>query len=256
MVGITLQYYPLPYLNFTRTLQGKFPSSYHELNEKQLMVIAGIVKSNIPEAVFLQTMTGISIRKIRRLDEFHRFKLLQLLTVFTEIKPHPGFIIGRIACLNTVLYAPKPKLQGVTFGQFIFAESYFSNYQTDNKPDDLCKFVASLYLPEGAQFSESLLERNFFMLKEANMEIPEAVSINYLLVREWLCLAYPLIFLKEEEDAEAPKPKHTSRDGWIKIFESLVGDDIVNHERYALLPVHNVFRYMTAKIKESMKRKK
>ena len=104
----------------------------------------------------------------------------------------------------------------------------------------------------------------------ANPATLEAIAINYGLVREWLSDAYPLIFIKNEEKNQNPEssikypesspdsyrgqnPAHNS---WIKIFESLIGDDIVNHDKYAALPIHNVLRFMSEKIKQNMKRRK
>jgi hypothetical protein len=41
---------------------------------------------------------------------------------------------------------------------------------------------------------------------------------------------------------------------WVKVYESLVGDDIVNQDKYSALPVHTVFRYLTTKLKENGRR--
>jgi hypothetical protein len=78
-----------------------------------------------------------------------------------------------------------------------------------------------------------------------------------MFVREWLSDVYPLIFIKSDNDEIGKKlKKRQPVNSWIKIFENLVGDDIVNHDNYANMPIHNIFRFMTAKIKENMKRKR
>jgi hypothetical protein len=59
----------------------------------------------------------------------------------------------------------------------------------------------------------------------------------------------------DEDESEKPMPKKKSNSSWLKILENIVGDDLINHERYALLPLHNVFRWMTAKIIANSKRK-
>ena len=48
--------------------------------------------------------------------------------------------------------------------------------------------------------------------------------------------------------------KPTPSDDWVKIFDNLVSDDLVNADKYAAMPVHTVFRYITRKIKENAKR--
>ena len=56
-----------------------------------------------------------------------------------------------------------------------------------------------------------------------------------------------------DEKKDEKKKENTKNTGWIKVFDSIVGDDIINSERYATMPVHNVFRYITRKIKEDIK---
>jgi len=148
----------------------------------------------------------------------------------------------------------------MTFAQFIFAESYFVSYQTDKKPLDLYKFVASLYLPQSRVFSEDDISASELYFGKVKQEILQAVVINYVLIKEWLANAYPMVFQKEDEDngdelkrKSLKKPNNNS--GWLKIFESVVGDDLVNHDRYAILPLHNVLRWMSNKIIENIKRK-
>jgi hypothetical protein len=146
----------------------------------------------------------------------------------------------------------------MTFGQFIFVESYFSSYQTDKNPGDLHKFVASLYLPELHGFDENKIPEDALSFSKVKPEILDAIVINYVLVKEWLGLAYPLVF-EREDDTETAKPKKLNKSnndsGWIKVFESIVGDDIINQDKYALLPVHTVLRWMTNKIKENRKQR-
>ena len=94
--------------------------------------------------------------------------------------------------------------------------------------------------------------------------VQEAVVINYKLMQKWLTDLYPLIFGREDtksmkdEDHSDPQAKNKNkiqRDpmGWVKVYDALVGDDIVNQERYAGLPLHSVLRYITKQIKENMK---
>ncbi|NQU85800.1 MAG: hypothetical protein HQ541_08575, partial [Mariniphaga sp.] len=77
---------------------------------------------------------------------------------------------------------------------------------------------------------------------------------------EWLSKVYPLIFFKQQEDLDAAPPKEPvekpkNNSNWVKILDSIVGDDIINMDKYAELSVHNVFRYMTKQYKESLKNK-
>jgi hypothetical protein len=258
MVNITLEYRPFPFLKYTRKINGVFPSTFAELKPKQLIAIAGLVNQTISETDFLNIMTGITKFRIKRLDDYYRYQLMILFEPFTEIKPYDSFIIEDILTWTTLFDSPKPKLAGMTFGQFIFVESYFANFQTDKNPIDLHKFVASLYLPELHAFDEDKIPETGLMVAKVKPEILDAIVINYVLVKEWLAIAYPLVFQREDED-ETAKPKKLNKSnndsGWVKIFESIVGDDLIHQDLYSLLPVHTVLRWMSTKIKENMKRK-
>jgi hypothetical protein len=202
-------------------------------------------------------MTGIKKYVIKKLADFQRLKLMQLFSVFYDAKSFNSFIIKEINLHGTVLLAPRPKLGGVTFGQFIFADTWYTDYQISENINDLHRFVASLYLPKGQPFSEEIVEKSIKTISHESQAKLEAISLNYMFVREWLSDVYPLIFIKSDNDEIGKKlKKRQPVNSWIKIFENLVGDDIVNHDNYANMPIHNIFRFMTAKIKENMKRKR
>jgi len=255
MVNITLEYQPFRFLKYTRKINGSFPSAFDELKPAQLIAITGLINQTTSETAFLNIMTGIKKFRIKKLDDYHRYRLMLLFEPLTEIYPYHAFIIPHINTPIGGIVSPKPKLSGITFGQFIFAESYFTSYQTDKNPIDLHKFVASLYLPKNLSFNEN--EIRFWDLdnKKVKPEILDAIVINYVLIKEWLANVYPMIFQTEQETDEPKTHKKPGNSAWLKIFESVVGDDLVNHDRYALLPLHNVLRWMTNKIKENIKNK-
>ena len=260
MVEIKLEYQPFPFLKYTRVINGAFPSTFGELKPEQLIAIARLLNQTISDIDFLKFMTGIRKSTINKLDEYQRYQLMILFEPFTLVAPYNEFIIPRIDTWTTQFFAPKPNLSHITFAQFIFIESYFVSYQTDKKPLDLYKFVASLYLPQSRAFSEDDISASELYFAKVKQEILEAVVINYVLIKEWLANAYPMVFQKEDEDnGDEPQKKSLKKpnnnSGWLKIFESVVGDDLVNHDRYAILPLHNVLRWMSNKIIENIKRK-
>jgi hypothetical protein len=194
---------------------------------------------------------------IRRLSNFDVFQLNELFSFITSSPAHNAFIIDKITIARCTYYAPLPKLKKMSLGQFIFADTHFGNWHEKQEPAEAALFLASLYLPENQKFSEDITEKNAKAFSRATTETIEAVAINYRLIKEWLSNAYPLVFLADEPSAgnnETSKPR--DQNAWIKIFESMVGDDIINQDRWADMPIHNVLRYMNRKIKENMKRKK
>ena len=297
MKQVTIKYQPFPLLKFSRTIKGNFPQKVEELSPGQLIAVAGLVKGTILEISFLAAITGISKRIIKKLDDYQQFNLMELFTIFNTTEPFHDFIIkeiitsshfslfsskspfggrakrrGLLSLLSPFggnaagkggFFSPKPKLKGFTFGQFIFADTHFGNYMEAKKPEELHRFVASLYLPAGKKFDENIIEETYTQIAKTDTETLEAIVINYTLLREWLAQVYPMIFVKDSFDSaqDDKKPASgnekpaSSNNGWIKIFENLVGDDLVNHDKYANLPIHNVLRFLTKRIKENIKKK-
>lgn len=241
MKTIQLEY---RFLWFNRKVESTIPSRWDEVTPRQLIAIAKNYLSESSDDLMLSVLCTIWKRIIRKLDSYQRFTLAGELSFLTDYKPYSHFIIRKAG----PLHAPKPRLEGMSFGQFVFVDSYYSIWLQSQKDDDLNKFIAALYLPEGEAFrSESMPA-----LEPASGKIPLkvklAISINYRLIREFLAHAYPLIFQK-------PKPGIIAKpgDGWVKVFESVIGDDIVNQDRYAELPLHTVLRWITRKVKENAK---
>jgi len=203
-------------------------------------------------------MTGFSKSKINKLTEFDRYNLVLLFEPFTEIQPYNQFVIPYIKTSGIILHSPLPKLAYFTFVRFVFAESYFTSYQEQKDPADLHKFIACLYVNDNHSFDDKDIAANAPLISKVKPEIINAIVINYAIIKEWISGVYPMIFTQrttDEDESEKPMPKKKSNSSWLKILENIVGDDLINHERYALLPLHNVFRWMTAKIIANSKRK-
>ena len=259
MKNISVEYYPLKWLGWKRVAKGSHPERWEEVTGAQLVAIACTYKGNISDSRFLSKMTGVKTRIIKRLDDFHRYKLMELLEFINDRKPYGCFIIEKLLAGGIQFFAPKPHLKGMTLGQFIFADTLFGEYQESNNAEDMSKFLAAMYLPYGEKFKDDMIEQNQFFMDGIDVVTREAVIINYQLVKEWLTEKYPLVFVREEEiGSRKSEVGGKKRDplAWIKIFESLVGDDIVNEDKYASMPVNNVLRYLSMRIKDNMKRKK
>lgn len=240
-----------PFLWWQRKVAGHFAEKWEELTPVQLVAVCRMLADKTSEEEFLSTLSGIRKRIVKRLSPFQRFKLAELIGFIGDPKPYHQFIVPYVKEGWLKLHAPEPKLKGVTFGQFIFADTYFAMWQEKQDPVLLNKFVASWYLPKNRPFSESHVDgihKYFYRVDDATKE---AIAMNYQLIREWLAKAYPLVFVQKTE--KESKKKQPKGNGWIDVFDSIVGDDIVNQDRYADLPVHNVFRLLTKRIKANAK---
>ena len=259
MKEVTIQYYPFKRINYSRYITGHFPQDWNELSPGQLIAISCMLKDSIPDDKFLSIMSGIKLKTIRRLDQYQLYKIGELLQPFEDIKPFHEFIIKTIEIDSIELHCPKPKLSNMSFGQFMFCDTYFYNYLEKPHIDQLNKFIASVYLPANTAFTEFSTTKYLDDIAKLDYVLKEAVVINYTLIREWIETSYPLIFVKptpeqlELQKSSSGKKPHNN--GWIIIYENLMGDDIVNHDKYASIPLHNVLRFLTRRIKESIKRK-
>ena len=104
MEKITLEYRPVPFLKYTRKIEGSFPSTFTELQPKQLIAIAALINGKISETAFLNIMTGIPKFRIKKLEDYHRYKLMILFEPFMNVEPYNRFIIPIIKYINLTLF--------------------------------------------------------------------------------------------------------------------------------------------------------
>jgi hypothetical protein len=261
MRKVTIQYQPFKWLKFSRYHTGNFPSDWEETTPKQLIAIACLMKRSISDVQFLSIMTGLSKRIIKKLDDYQRFQLIELFDTFHSDKSYNEFILDKLFCGEIVLFRPEPKLKGVSFGQFIFIDTHFTDYQRTSSQEDLNKFIAATYLPFGQTFTEKSIENNHKTVAKLDLITKEAVIINYHLIRDWLCEVYPLVFQKENETQDEnqnpikkEKPKKNTNNGWLNILDNIIGDDIINQDKYSNLSLHSTLRFLTNKIKTNLKK--
>lgn len=263
MRQIKIKYYPFKKLPLALTANGQQPESWQEITPKQIITIARTHAETFSDVVFLAAMCGLRKSIVRKLDNYQRLQLSEALDFFATTHLHNAFALPWVKVKGTKYYTPKQKLKGMSFGQFIFVDTYMGLYQSKNNPDHLHKFIAALCL-QSTFFNENHIEHAAKKMKKLPSATKEALVVNYLLIKAWLVKTYPLVF-PEPEPNHQPKGNHEQDEptkftfdsnSWIKIFESLVGDNIIDRDKYAQLPVHDVLRYLSKKIKENLKRKK
>ena len=258
MKHISLQYHKF---GIKHKISTTLPERWTELTAEQLIAIAKNHSVVINEMVLLATMLGVKQNIAEKLTDFQRYSIAVELEFLQDFKPLYSFTIRTIKGLS----APRPRLEGMSFGQFMYVDTYHEIAVTTDDNSQLDKFIASLYLPENKPFDEKLIQdRADYVALFIRPEEKTAISLNYRLVKEWICIQYPLLFQAKEPEtqdlkqipvAEPVEAVEASRSSnWVKVYESLVGDDIVNQDKYAALPAHTVFRYLTSKIKENARR--
>ena len=252
MINIAIEY---PVLFFKRTVTGHAPSSWGELTQRQFIAISRTINGEEPDSRFLSQLTGINKKLIKKLSPYEMYQLSEAIDFIGQAgNSHSTFIITKIP--GTDFVSSKPKLGGMTFGQFIFTESYYNDWLVTKEVDALNNFIASLFLPQDEKFDSETIASNAIKIKLVDLDIRQAIAFNYGLILVWLKKCYPLIFQDtvETRHALSASKEQTKQSQWLKIFESLVGDDLINRDRYAELSVHAVLRYLTNKYKENARR--
>ena len=250
MITIELK---LPFLGFHRYMRRMVPQSWTEITGRQLIAISEVVPGQRSDEVgFLSALTGLNKKIINRLSPFVHYSIYKKLKFLTDSEPCSHFFMIK-ELPGTRFIAPAQKLSRMSFGQFIFCESYFSDWMKSKEPEKLYRFVASLYLEKGELFNPDSIELNVNTMKKVNIKILKAIAFNYSMVLRWLQKRYPMVFQegKKQDDPEHHKMMDTSV--WVKLFESLVGEDLIHRDAYADLPVHVVLKYLTHKYVDSIK---
>jgi len=247
----------VPFFFFTRRAKGALPGSWSELSERQFIAVSTLVNGREIDFQFLSVLTSFPKRLIKELSPYQLAKLSgQIDFISNTSKSYNAFFSARLK--GTKLYSPKPKLAGMTFGQFIFAEAYYNSWLATKDDQTLNKFIASLYLLEDEEFNEATISGKKLLVEKLPKDLRLSIAFNYSLVVSWLQQAYPLIF---HSSGNLPDPAvrvddirpdiRTKDSGWLKLFESLVGEDLINRNKYARLPVNVVLNYLTVKYKEN-----
>jgi hypothetical protein len=241
MIPVTLEYKPIWPFPWSRSVEVKLPARWSELSYDQFTSIPAMQQGRLDDISILSIFLGVGKKIARRLDSYQRFCILRNLKYISQPDPFDKFIIREIEGLR----APGDRLYGVTWGAFIFGDTYFQDYIQGDKRA-LNKFIVCFYTD--GSFNEKLIMPWTERIKDVNPDIREAIAINYKLIREWLAKAYPMVFEKKEENK-----KQSGRSGWVAVNDLFVGDDVANQDKYAALPASTVLRYMNRKLKEYYK---
>jgi len=245
MTEIKLHYRPIPLFRWERGLTLRFPVSWVELSDKQMVTVSRIMEGTVSDNKVVRSMLGVSRKVARRLTSYQKYNLMSLLSFINQFDAHHLFIIQEIKSFT----APEPRLKDEPFSAFLFAEHYFDRYMKSSSLEDLCLFVACWY--RDGKFSDKDLESRSRILMKADRNTLDAVSLNYHLIREWLAQSYPAVFAYSDPEHK-PKTEAT----WLDVLDAIVAEDIIHHDDYVALPVNTVLRFLNTRIKESRSRGK
>lgn len=266
---IKYQILPRMHLNFKRNI----PRQWSELSPQQLLAITAQWENRdndkLADNRFIHQVLGIPWFFAKRLHPFEVFELISYMQFLWNTQPHDSFIISELAGG----IAPNPGLEALPFAQFIYIDTWFDAYNkqkpTDNKhqPSPQClqalhKFLSAVYRKKGSPFIEKNVKDRAHLFQNIDPATQQAVVTNYMLIREWLFNRYKYLFPRKKKQEEEKKPdlnraqkfklgpQTPDEQGWPHIFELLVGDDIINNDKYAKMPTHRVLSFLNRKIKD------
>ncbi|TLX73689.1 hypothetical protein E9993_14625 [Labilibacter sediminis] len=227
------------------------PECWEELTPSQFIALVRVMKGDISEDDILVEMLDLPHKTVENLDLYQRYTLGQLLEFIQNKAPFNRFVIQDISGLKP----PEDGLNDVTFGEFMYIDTFYADYQQSNSNDDLLNLVSCIYVrpaktgerPEFNGRVDTTRVKTFHLLQR------EAIAMNYGLIRTWLEEAFPEVFPQQKEASGKPQKQSN---GWIDVYDSIVGDDLVNAEKYFNMPCTEVLRYMNKKVKENRKKKK
>jgi hypothetical protein len=241
MIVITLEYKPYGFFGKKR-FNKELPARWAEMTPNQLAVIPDMRRGILDETKLLNIFLGIRKSLIKRIDSYQRYCILKELQFINKPEAYEKFIISKILWYK----APAPFLKDITFGAFMFGDTYYQNYLSGTT-GDLNRFIACFYYDKKG-FNEKYIEDNAFKIGLIDLKTREAIAINYALIREWLAKAYPFVFEQGHIRYKAEKSR-----GWVGVFDAIVADDISNSEKYAEKPLSTILRYLNRKTKEYYK---
>ena len=220
---------------------------------------------------FISNLMGYSVNN---LPDYFIYKISECLQFLYSCDAGiDKFFIERLP--DTRFHAPGHRLKGMTFEQFMHIDTMFNKYVRNNTDDNLNMFVAHVYirhdecfvLPEDYKkhlFSirkKQLLQptKNAKIIaKRVDKHIKYAVFLNYILIKHWLSKSFPFLFPEDDKPSSSEKKSKIRIPSvkWLDIFDSFVGDDIAQMDKYRAMPATTAFRIMNRRIRESQKNKK
>lgn len=258
----------------TKQISSHIPESMGELTQKQYLAVMRVANdiANANDDKFLNVLTGIPVKTIKKATEFEKYKLNDMFGFLSDDKPFHQLIIKNFIHNEIQYDGPTDFLANLSFIEFVFVDSYFMRHMSGDE-DIRFKLIACLYrkhviskdseLFEGdtrEKFSEHRIEQRANEFKTLDPAIISGIVYNYRAIRQLIELKYSYLFPKADNDVEAdenekpePKPQKQNFNGWAVTFKKFVDEDLVNEDKYAEMGMHRVLEVINNRILENIK---
>lgn len=240
-----------------KSVKGMIPDCYAELTSWQFLASVRLSKGWIDDRTFFMQFFGLTDKLIDCLAPFCLYRLSEELPFLKEDHPyHSAFFFPE---LEGGFFSPEAKLRGVSFQQFMTADTFYSWYMVTDKELYLDRFIAALYLREKESYFPASgeialdLETNTRAIGRLPFDVRYSVMVNWVLIKSWLSRSYSHLFPAGDTAEHSGKTKAKPAD-WLSVFDAFVGDNIADIEAYKALPCMDAFRLLNRKIKEAKKK--
>lgn len=239
------------------------PTCYDEMNERQYMAAVQHLMRMDESGAFWHRFAGMKPGFFDNLPEWVMMEMDGMVEyIFRLDEPLDHFLIPSLPfrgkLMQEHLLAPKKQLEGMSFQQFMTADTFFSYYCVTQRETFIDRLVASLYLRKHETFiTESkhdilvpLEKREAYVHHHLSAVVRFAVFANWILIHNWLAKNFRYLFPRGGSDNGKPQASD-----WLGLFDSFVGDNIPFIKEYQRLPCMDALRIIDGKIKQQQERK-
>lgn len=228
----------------------EIPDTMTDLSEKQYLSLVKYMNGQIKEYRLIAIMYSLSriFAWIINFKKFWKYKLIESMETFSNLaSPADRFFILRLP--GTKLFCESRQFKGVSFMQFMFADTMYTQYLKTQSEIHLMSFIATFYLAKDEDFTHLEIDKriSYLLKKKISPAVYEAVMLNYMMLKKWLSNAYPFMFSSTEENGSS-SPTH--QQNWLDIFDAFVGEQIPDTEYFKQMPCMDAFRIINRRLKD------
>lgn len=228
----------------------KIPDKISDLSSKQYMALVKFLHGGIKEYKVISHIYNIPsiLAWIIARSPFWIYNLIISIEILGDLrKSCDHFLINRLP--GTKLYCENHRFKGITFMQFMFADTMYTEYLKNQNNTHLYSFIAALYLKQGEVFNDVEIDKrlNYISNKKIDNITLEAILLNYMMMKKWLSETYSYMFSSIEKDG-SDSPKQQQR--WLDIFDSFVGEQIPDTNYFKDMPCMDAFRIINRRLKD------